>query len=148
MSDSQGSSFGVKGLLSAIVILAVIGFKVWNRVPHDREITSEQITIAGDQCYQFEFHLNRASKINVNISQTGNTPYHLVMLDKAANGSFEKLLKNNLGSLDKINFIVSESVKGDKQFPEKELQKGEYFIYLESQDESALKCQFDVSAYY
>ncbi|MFG0248443.1 MAG: hypothetical protein ACF8OB_06115 [Phycisphaeraceae bacterium JB051] len=142
-----GQTTGLKAVIWAIIIMAGIGFKVWNGYPHYRNASSEQLDVAAGQSVNYHFTIEKDSQIKFDISKVDDANYYLALLEEPDFNKLKAMVDTGQGNVDEINFLLKQDCKGDQTFADQHLAAGTYYLWLEAKENKPFHCQLDVAIY-
>ncbi len=118
----NGNLTGWKAIAAAIVIVGLIGAKVWNRTPHYRTFCNESATLAVDEFQCQEIILSGKAKLRIT-TQTDPPAKHMVcILDQ---NNYRKLNTDETPT-----FLFKEEGDGALETRGIALPKGTFYVLI------------------
>lgn len=157
---SDNGSGGSKGAFALIVVIALIGLKVWVRWDRitgrsssgSQVVVDESVSISGEECMEYSFEWTGNTNMKLDITQSNGQPYRVFMVDDE---NYENAIRlSSMSSKDKTleqvfataRHVFNQRAESDKTFYDQQLKAGKYHLYITPTNNSQVACQLKIVA--
>lgn len=146
MSSSLRNLTGWRAVLAAIGIVALVGWRGWNRTPHYRTVGSGTWEVAAGRSIGYTFSTRDTSKIKIEIDPQSPAHVAVYMLDAESNRKLQQLAAGQHVS-GEIKPIRASDQQGRVVFEDVSLSSGEYCVVTENHDSVTVAVNYKISEY-
>lgn len=137
---------GMRAVGAAVVIVGLIGLKVWNKTPHYRSFDSGTWEIPAGESMVYQLTAKDDTKLRVEVDSDPPTELTVYMLDAA---NHQRLMTQNSDQQtpSPISSIFERSSRDRILVEDVSLSSGEYTMITENPGSTPAKVRFKLSEY-
>lgn len=124
-----------KGIISFVVIAALIGYKVYNRTPHYREEISERIDLAANEIAQYSFEPSETVKAKLEVQANQPGEVLVFVLDDPNLKKFDAALATDDMDFKGVDFAMRSMDPTTNFVQEADLSVKTYNVLIVNMDE-------------
>jgi hypothetical protein len=123
----------IKTIFIAVVIVGIIGLKVYNAVPRYKEEVNDSQTIPADQAYTYSYEIESEVEFKISIKEINGKPIDVYWLNDADHLELEsENVSDKLLKRIEANTLISNSPDTKNKIFRLGSKPGRYYIYIES----------------
>lgn len=150
MPQSWAKLTGWKAALAAIAIMSVIGFQVWETMPHYHKVDSGTWNIPADDSMVYSFNLSEQGKMAFEVIRSTSGEYLVVILETdvlnrlKADASSTPANGQSDAETDQIEYLFHKTGSGTIAGDDIRLKAGDYKLITTNFDPSEVVVKYKI----